>query len=211
MFGGLVTDRVVMFLDYQNVYKGARACFADRMAPHTAGQVHPLALGLRIVEDSPYERTLNQVRVYRGRPDATRDPKGYAACTRQVDIWRQDPRVVCTLRTLQYPRGWPTDHVAGEVPREKGIDVALAIDFVTMAVRGEYDVGILMSTDTDLRPALEAVWDLGTATGRPRAEVAAWSGEGMHNRRLSIPGARIWCHWLDSRIYTAVADPTNYA
>jgi uncharacterized LabA/DUF88 family protein len=26
-----------------------------------------------------------------------------------------------------------------------------------MAVRGDYDVGILMSTDTDLKPALEAV------------------------------------------------------
>jgi uncharacterized LabA/DUF88 family protein len=206
-----VPDRVVVFVDYQNVYKGARACFEGLAAPHTAGQISPLGLGLRIVEASPYDRVLTQVRVYRGRPDATRDPKGYGACTRQVDIWRQDPRVVCTLRTLQYPRGWPATHAAGEAPREKGIDVALAIDFVAMAVRREYDVGILMSTDTDLKPALEVVWALGSGPGHPRAEVAAWSGDGMHNRRLSIPGTRLWCHWLNREFYAAVADSTNYA
>ena len=42
----------------------------------------------------------------------------------------------------------PTNHQPGERPREKGIDIALAIDFAMMAVRGEYYVGILMSTDT---------------------------------------------------------------
>jgi uncharacterized LabA/DUF88 family protein len=39
---------------------------------------------------------------------------------------------------------------------EKGVDVALGIDFVRLAVRGAHDVGVLMSTDTDLVPALEA-------------------------------------------------------
>ncbi len=79
-----MSDRVVVFLDYQNVYKGARACFAGIDAHHTAGQVSPLALGLHVVAASPFDRTLTQVRVYRGRPDATRDPKGYAACTRRI-------------------------------------------------------------------------------------------------------------------------------
>jgi hypothetical protein len=36
----------------------------------------------------------------------------------------------------------------------------LAIDYVQMAMFGEFDVGVIMSTDTDLRPALEAVMDL---------------------------------------------------
>jgi NYN domain len=127
-----------------------------------------------------------------GGPDATRDPKGYAACTRQSDLWKRDPRVTVELRTLSYPRGWPDKSSDAERPREKGIDVALAIDFVTMAVLGEYDVGILMSTDTDLKPALEAVCRLTQHGMRaPRAEVASWSGEGQHNRRLSVPGRQI--------------------
>lgn len=80
-----------------------------------------------------------------------------------------------------------------------------------MAVRDEYDVGIVMSTDTDLKPALEFVAGLTNAHGKPRAEVAAWSGEGQHNRRLAIKTRNLYCHWVGKDAYAAVADPTNYA
>jgi uncharacterized LabA/DUF88 family protein len=203
-----VADRVVVFLDYQNVYKGARSCFHDPQAPHMYGQIDPLRLGQHLAAASPYDRELTQVRVYRGRPDASRDEKGYSACTRQCAIWEQDPRVKAILRTLAYPHGWPEASLPGEKPREKGIDVALAIDFVRMAVEQEYDVGILMSTDTDLKPALEVVDSL--SRGQIRAEVAAWSGEGMHNRRLAVAGRRLWCHWLDKAAYQFAADPKSY-
>jgi len=70
-------------------------------------------------------------------------------------------------------------------PTGIGIDVALAIE-----------------------PALETVRGFG---GHPRCEVAAWSASQGHSRRLAIPGARIWCHWLDERDYRAVEDLTDYA
>jgi hypothetical protein len=78
-----------------------------------------------------------------------------------------------------------------------------------MATRGDYEVGILMSTDTDMKPALEAVAELTDAQG-PRAEVAAWSAVGQHNRRLAISTRRIYCHWVGKDIYDSVADDTNY-
>ena len=62
-----------------------------------------------------------------------------------------------TTRTLRYPPGWPDPYKPGERRQEQGIDVALAIDVVVTAVRGEYGVGILMSTGTGLKPAPEAV------------------------------------------------------
>ena len=55
---------------------------------------------------------------------------------------------------LRYPPTWPTDPA-----QEKGIDVAWAIDFVRLAITGAYDVGVMMSTDTDLLPALRFVYD----------------------------------------------------
>ncbi|GAB3909304.1 NYN domain-containing protein [Microbispora bryophytorum] len=152
---------------------------------------------------------LAQVRVYRGRPDSTKDPKGYGACTRQVAAWEGSDQVVTALRTLRYPYGWPERCAPGEKPQEKGIDVALAVDFVRLAIEKEYDVGILMSTDTDLKPALEVVASL-RSSGGPRVEVAAWSGDNMRNRRLSISGTNLWCHWLNAESYTQVKDPTNY-
>jgi len=94
--------------------------------------------------------------------------------------------------------------------RGKGIDVALAIDLVVMAITGEFDIGVLMSTDTDLKPALEAIPSLARGKQYPRCEVAAWSVPGGHSRRLSVPGEQIWCHWLDGEDFLAVADSRDY-
>ncbi|MGF7236579.1 MAG: NYN domain-containing protein [Frankia sp.] len=110
------------------------------------------------------------------------------------------------------PRGWPAASPQGERPQEKGID-ALALDFAIMAVRGEYDVGIVFSTDTDLIPALEIMVAMtGPAGEPPRAEVAAWQVRGRRGTpRLSIPNRNIYCHWLAEDPYLAVRDDTNYS
>lgn len=115
-----------------------------------------------------------------------------------------DAETVVVTRTLRYPRNWPNAK-----PEEKGIDVALAVDYVMMAVRGQYDVGIILSADTDLKPALEAVAAM-DGDPYPRAEVAAWSSAYSYSRRLSIPHHKLWCHWLDDAAYGACRDVTNY-
>ncbi|MFN2611314.1 MAG: NYN domain-containing protein [Actinomycetota bacterium] len=196
-----MTDRVVVFLDYQNVFRGARECFGGLTPSSQAGQVDPRKLAELIVSRGLGERSLQQVRVYRGQPDATRDAKGYGANDRQLAAWRSHPQIKVLTRTLRYPPGWPADP-----PEEKGIDVALAIDFVVMAAKREYDIGVTMSTDSDLRPALESVIEMGGA----RVEVAAWSAP-RARRRLSVADKKIWCHWLDEAHYKAVHDATNYA
>jgi len=204
-----VPDRVVVFLDWQNVYKGAREAFCALGSAHWEGQVDPIALAQHLAADSPFDRQLQQVRIYRGLPDATRDPRGNGACLRQAASWQRSPLADVTTRPLLYPRGWPNSHQVGERPREKGIDIALAIDFVTMATRGDYDVGILMSTDTDMKPALEAVAELTDMHGI-RAEVAAWSAVGQQNRRLAISSRRLYCHWIGKDVFDRVADHTDY-
>src|SRR6266516_16387 len=197
--------RTVLFLDYQNVYKGARETFHERWEASLYGQIDPMKLGRLLVERNPGRdgRQLTGVHIYRGQPDSSKDPKGYGANLRQCATWERAGANVIT-RTLRYPAGWPA-----EKAEEKGIDVALAMDFHAMAVGGEYDVGILMSTDTDLKPALEAVIALG-GSPFPRCEVAAWSSPDRHCRRLSIQKAKLWCHWLGLDDYRAVADPTDY-
>ena len=121
---------------------------------------------------------------------------------RQCSLWEKAGDTLVT-RTLRYPSNWPTARA-----EEKGIDVALAIDFVALAIDGAYDVGIIASTDTDLRPAIEYVLHK-FESGSPRAEVTTWSSS-TSPRRLSIPGMNIWCHWLQRGDYDQVADPTDY-
>lgn len=145
---------------------------------------------------------LARVRVYRGVPDATKQPKAYAANERQAASWTRNGALVVVRRPLRYPADWPRQKA-----QEKGVDVALAIDFVRLAAQGAFDVGILMSTDTDLVPALEAVQTIKTVG--VHIEVAAWKGVGA-NRRLTTGNQLPWCHQLSAVDYWAVQDPTNY-
>ena len=200
-----VPDRVIVYIDAQTVYRGARDCFpAAGGTAHVHGQVDPVALGDLICSRPPpgSARTLSEVRVYTGRPDSSRQPKAYAAHMRQCAAWEK-AGVVVVARTLRYPPAWPTER-----PREKGIDVQLAIDFVAGAVDGRYDVGVIVSTDTDLRPALEFVSH--RFQGSPRAESAAWRAPGANKAIVAAGPHPTWCHYLDSADYAAVRDSVDY-
>jgi uncharacterized LabA/DUF88 family protein len=197
--------RVVVFIDYQNAHALARDGFSPPSDSVTAGQFDPLRLCRLIIARSPYPRRLIQVRVYRGIPDPERQPGAFSASNlqNQVHAERGAGAVRVITRPLKYPRDWPRTPA-----REKGIDVALAVDFVRLGLRGDYDVGIIFSTDTDLEPALEAMEEL-RGDPFPRCEVAAWQTR-RPGSRLSISGAHIWCHWLSEADYRKAHDPTDY-
>lgn len=201
---GSEPQRVVVFLDYQNVYHRARDAFGDREIAAREGQVDPLALGHLLASRVSGGR-LAGVRLYRGRPSKRRDPRSYAAFRRQTakQVSRGEGLVTVISRDLRYPQDWPR-----RPAQEKGIDVALAVDYVMMAARGEYGIGILFSSDTDLVPALEAVIVLRPASAA--CEVAAWVTSGVRPRSLSVRGARIRRHLLSEADFRAVADPTDY-
>ena len=206
-------DRVMVFIDYQNTYMAARTEFAGPADEfdYVFGQISPRAVGDLIVarRSGHHQSELAGVRVYRGQPSASKDPRGYGASRAQVDAWRRQDGVVAVTRPLRYPIGYPDHSPRGEKPMEKGIDVELAVDMVTMAVENRYDVAVLFSLDTDLKPPLEFVVRRSHAGG-PRAEAAAWSGPNRKSRRLAISGTNLWCHWLDRDDFDSVADATDY-
>lgn len=193
--------RLVLFIDAQNVYRGARSSFFPGGGPSAYGQFNPTRLGeLIAARGGPGGSVcvLTDVRIYTGRPDPRLDPKTYAAHIKQCARWEADG-VSLIWRPLRYP-----PRRTGLPPQEKGIDVALCVDFVTMAIDGLYDVGVIISTDTDLQPALD--FTRHRYAGVRHVAVAAWDGR----RRLSSPNGNIWCHWLSRADYDAVADPTDY-
>lgn len=187
-----------MFIDYQNVFGGARRCFHDVPRAPWDGQFDPLRVAERVVSRRRRPSVLSEVRVYRGVPHKQREPRTFAANQRQTAAWEADG-VHVLHRPLRYPPGWPA-----EPAQEKGIDVALAIDFVRLAFLDRYDVGVLFSTDTDLLPALEVAQSLGV-----HVEVAAW-WDVRSRARLHLGEALPWCHRLRRDDYLAVHDATDY-
>jgi len=191
--------RIMLFIDVMNMYKSAREAFFSVGDPARAGQFDPITLGHLIAQRPPVgwhggDRKLVGVRTYQGSPAQNQDRQGYAADRRHRATWeRKGVHVVS--RPLTYRPGEPT--------REKGIDVALAIDFVAKAVEGEYDVGVLASADTDLLPAVEYVVSKGLTV-----ETVAWWMNPM--RGLTLPGGKVWCHRLDRNQYERVEDQTDY-
>ena len=184
------------------MYRGARDAFFSETDSAPCGQFSPLGLGRLIAASKPFgkegiDRALTEVRVYTGQPSSSKDPKTYAANRRQSAAWEKDG-VIVRSRTLRYPRDWPKSR-----SQEKGIDVALAVDFVVMAVEGKYDIGVVASTDTDLLPAIEYVYSRAGVI----AEVAAWWASSA-TPRLSVPG--VWCHRLTKDDHNKAADHRDY-
>lgn len=205
VFGGGMT-RVAVFIDYQNVYMGARKHFALPMARFTEGQIDPMLLGRLLVargQTIDERRHLEIVRVFRGEPSSTRSPHAHSAWRRQSERWLGTSDVSLTARPLHYRSTGRVGGIEQFQVSEKGIDVLIALGIAIGAERDEYDVCVLFSADTDLLPALEHARSLGK-----RIEVAAWHSGQRHPSRLTLPG--IWCHYLSHADYEHVADRTDY-
>lgn len=196
-------DRLILFIDDKNFYKGARRAFFSDSDPHYYGQFLPMELANLLCSRSlpGFNRVVHQVRIYTGVPDATKDAMTYAAHMKQRNAWITGGAKVIT-RALRYPYDWPAVKA-----QQKGVDVALAVDFVTLAIDNEFEVGVIASTDSDLRPAVEYV--LRKCSDRCHVEVVAWTSP-QTTSRLGISGQNIWCHWLNRADYDTMADLTDY-
>jgi uncharacterized LabA/DUF88 family protein len=200
-------QRVVLFVDLDNLYFKARDAFPqckDSSLPdHVFGQFDPVALGHLICDRAPAGTVwdLHQVRVYTGMPSRTKESQAHRARQSQCNAWTKRGAVVL-YRSLQYLSDWPKSK-----PRQKGVDVALALDYVMFAVEKYYDVGVLASMDTDMLPALKYVHE--RCGDHCTAQVAAWRSPTFRGR-LSLPGRGVWCHQIEEIEFRRVMDLRDY-
>lgn len=150
-----MTDRVRVFIDGQNLFKG--------MNRRHDGRLHPLLLARELAGD----RELVGTHYYSGIHDPKENKSQYELVARRHELIRRTG-VEVTQRTLRYHWEWS---VVGDLPkpwyreapkkattevkkyrraREKGIDVALALDAVAAALTDQCDVVIIVSRDRDL-------------------------------------------------------------
>lgn len=195
-----MSDRVHLFIDYQNLHMSAGEAFAPPGISVRDTLVHPGLFADQVMaarEQRGRGGTLSEIHVYRGQANSNKEKALAAATQAQASWWSRDSRVHMHRRALKYPQGWPT-----KPAREKGVDVLLAIDFVRCALRNQADILILASRDTDLVPALE----MATELDGKRVEVAGWAG----TSRLRLSGADLWCTYVDGAGFVSSRDRRPY-
>ncbi|WP_084262349.1 NYN domain-containing protein [Actinomadura formosensis] len=188
-----MTERVALFLDYQNVHLVGHGLFENYGVPPYRCVPDPCRVADIIQQRRARTSNVAAVRVYLGRPDPNHQPLPTSANDAQAAQWSRDPRVHVVRRQLNY-RGWPDDP-----PREKGIDVAIAVDLMHLALRRQYDALVLFSGDTDLLPAIEVIKQLRLC----HVEVACWAG----HKPLRLPNSQLpYCHFLNRSDWNAVVE-----
>lgn len=196
--------KIAVFIDWQNTYKTAREAFGWRDYPNEYGNYSPYRLSrlLAAGNDRGADAALVRVNVHRGLPSSKYDQKGYAANRRQAAAWmKESPEVVIPrLRPLRYSRD------PAEPPREKGIDVELAVAAVEWSLTDRCDVAIIFSHDTDLLPAIELI---GRLKGQASVETASWTSETFNRRLRANPP--VHHHTISQAVFDRVETRINYA
>ncbi len=134
-------ERVTIFIDGGNLYHGLKAHFG-RADLNFRAFVNWLASGRKLVRTYYYNATISA----KQDPQRAKDQQRFFASLRQI------PYFDVRLGRLE-PRG--------NTFVEKGVDIAIAVDMLSMAFIDAYDTAILVSSDGDFAKVIRKVCDLG--------------------------------------------------
>jgi hypothetical protein len=197
--------RTIVFVDYQNMYRSARDAFGWRSAPGHFGNLRPLGLANLIALRDPRLQVI-QVRVYTGIHTPQGNQTQYSMAQRRISAWVAEApeRVQVFPRPLRYSRDRPQG-------QEKGVDVELAIDLVSLAIDDAFDVLVLASGDSDLVPSLQFVAGrypekrIITLGYRPEPGFDADAPA-----PLDLPRATVERRTIDKSAFEQIADKRNF-
>ncbi len=211
--------RVKVFIDGQNLYKALNRRHNVRL--------HPILLARALAGP---DRRLVGAHYYSGIHDPDVNQTMYNLVNRRHDLIRRTG-VAVTERTLRYLWEWRVEH--DDVPppwyddapkraeahvykhltaREKGIDVALALDAVASALTDECDVVTIVSRDRDLVEVADEIRARCRAQGREssvRVEVAYVSERRGDEPELSLKGYDAYTE-IDDAMIAACRDDFDY-
>lgn len=131
------SERVQIYVDGSNLYHGLKAeCGSAKLDYLKFSRL--LANGRKLIRLNYYCATL----------DLSRDAPTAKGQQKFLNSLRHVPYVAIRHRPMNYRRG---------LPLEKGVDVLLATDMLTGALRNCYDTAILVSGDGDFVEVLEEI------------------------------------------------------
>lgn len=141
--------RAIAFFDGQNLFHAARKAFG-----YTYPNYDPGKLALAVCTRRGWR--LQQSRFYTGVPSVTHLPKWYR-------FWRRKLRATARTgvyvysRPLRYRTEVAVNGMVVRLAEEKGIDVRIAIDILSCAIRGQCDVALVFSQDQDFSEVADEI------------------------------------------------------
>ncbi len=196
--------RAVAFVDGQNLFHAAREGF---------GYAYPnydvTALAKAVCASKGWN--LAEVRFYTGIPTIADKPFWNHFWQAKFAQMGRDG-VTCFQRALRY-RDQTIDLGGGatitrRVGSEKGIDVRIALDVVSLARMWKYDVAVIFSQDQDLSEAAEEVRSITQIQSR-WIKVASAFPVGPTSRNKRGINKTDWVT-IDQATYDAAIDPRDY-
>lgn len=204
MFAEPAIKRTVAFIDGQNLFYAARNAFG-----HTYPNYDVSALATAICQKQNWN--LAQVRFYTGFPDAADDAHWNHFWTAKLaQMGRQGVHVFSRAlryrnQTVRLPDGQTHTFLVGQ---EKGVDVRLALDIVSLAYQKAYDVALVFSQDQDLSEVADEIRPIAKQQIRWIRIACAFPFSPASSNRRGINGTD-WIK-IDRATYDACLDTRDY-
>lgn len=196
--------RAIAFIDGQNLFYAVKNAFGYRYPNYDVK-----ALAIAVCQLQNWQ--LAQTRFYTGFPSPLDDPVwNHFWRAKFVQMVRQGVNVFSRplryrLQTIRLPDG--TEHSVA-VGQEKGVDVRLAIDVVSLAQRNQFDVAIIFSQDQDLSEVAEEIRVIAKEQNRWLKIASAFPVSPIPHNRRGINGTD-WIK-IDRATYDACLDTRDY-
>jgi uncharacterized LabA/DUF88 family protein len=196
--------RAVTFIDGQNLFYAAKIAFG-----HTYPNYDPKALSERVCQKQGWQ--LAQARFYTGYPSADDDrfwnhfwqAKMLQLTRDQVHVFSRPLRY--RLQTVRLLDG--TTHSAFAA-QEKGVDVRLAIDVISLAHQNAFDVAVIFSQDQDLSEVADEIRVIAKIQNRWIKVASAFPVSLVPHNKRGINGTD-WIK-IDLATYAACLDKRDY-
>lgn len=203
---------VMAFIDGQNLYQHAKEAFG-----HHHPNYDPVKLHHAVCAAQDWRPTLT--RFYTGVPSQIESPMWAAYWSNRVLALKR-AGVSVTTRNIRYRKEWLFDkdgepileldgtHKTVTTPQEKGIDVRLALDLVSLARKRQYDIALIFSQDQDLQEVVQEIADISKEQERPISVACAFP----HGPNASSGRGIDKTDWfrMDQDFYNECLDPRDY-
>jgi uncharacterized LabA/DUF88 family protein len=196
--------RAVTFVDGQNLYHAAKEAFGHRFPTY----------GIQALGSSVCERKgwiLTESRFYTGVPDATDNVFWNHFWSAKLAQMRREG-IYTFHRPLRYRNEVTEIPGHGSVTRlvasEKGIDVRLALDIVSLARKRLFDVAVVFSQDQDLSEVATEIREIAREQNRWIKMASAFPNSPLSCNRRGINGTD-WI-MIERAEYEACQDHRDY-